>query len=619
MSEKKPGIISRLFGFLGKILTAIRHLFTIMVVILLISGLSQIASNGVQPIPEEGALYLAPSGVLVDQKTLVDPIEQLVYQNTAAEETLVRDIVDAVNYAQEDDRITHIILDTDYMSGASLSKLQEVGSALKRFKNSGKPIIAVADNYDQNQYFLAAHADTIMLNPLGSTFITGLSSYRSYFKEALDKLNITVNIFRVGQYKSAVEPYIGNRMSTEVKEESQILIDNLWQFYTSEVEALRKLETETIHNYASNLPNLLKASGGDTGLMAKNLGLVDRLVSRSEIQDYLNTEIPGEDGEYTSIDMGNYLANKRIEDTTLNNTMDRVAVITASGTIMNGQQPEGSIGGDTLANIFNALKNEDTIKAVVLPIDSGGGSGFASEIIRDAIRRVQDAGIPVVVSMSSVAASGGYYIAAEADRILALPTTITGSIGVFATFPTIDRTLANLGIYSDGVSTPANAGMMSLDRPMNKQSRQYIQFTVDDFYARFLTLVAKGRNSTTEEIHKIAQGRVWTGNQALENGLIDQLGDLDDAISVAAELADLDNYQIDFRRKQMSPFEAFVSQLNAKIAVTLNRVMVSSDRPSSSIGLLQQYAHKVSEPLQRLRQLNDPKGIYLYCEECLLH
>jgi protease-4 len=221
--------------------------------------------------------------------------------------------------------------------------------------------------------------------------------------------------------------------------------------------------------------------------------------------------------------------------------------------------------------------------------------------------------------MSSVAASGGYYIAAEADRILALPTTITGSIGVFATFPTIDRTLANLGIYSDGVNTPANAGMMSLDRPMNKQSRQYIQFTVDDFYARFLTLVAKGRNSTTEEIHKIAQGRVWTGNQALENGLIDQLGDLNDAISVAAELADLDNYQIDFRRKQMSPFEAFVSQLNAKIAVTLNRALVSSDRPSSSIGLLQQYAHKVSEPLQRLRQLNDPKGIYLYCEECLLH
>lgn len=616
MSEKKPGIISRLFGFLGKILTAIRHLFTIMVVILLISGLSQIASNGVQPIPEEGALYLAPSGVLVDQKTLVDPIEQLVYQNTAPEETLVRDIVDAVNYAQEDDRITHIILDTDYMSGASLSKLQEVGSALKRFKNSGKPIIAVADNYDQNQYFLAAHADTIMLNPLGSTFITGLSSYRSYFKEALDKLNITVNIFRVGQYKSAVEPLMRNSMSNQVKEEAKLLLDDLWQFYTTEVETLRKLDNGAINYYVDNSPNLLKASSGDASLMAKDFGLVDSLVSRSEIQDYLNTEIPGEDGEYTSIDMGNYLANKRIEDTTLNNTMDRVAVITASGAIMDGQQPEGSIGGDTLANIFNALKDEDTIKAVVLRIDSGGGSAFASEIIRDAIRRVQDAGLPVVVSMSSVAASGGYWIAAEADSILALPTTITGSIGVFGIIPTIDQSLAKLGVYSDGVGTSTFAGMMNIDRPLNEQVKQVIQLSVDDIYARFLTLVAKGRHSTTEEIHKIAQGRVWTGNQALENGLIDQLGDLDDAISVAAELADLDDYQIDFRRKQMDPFEAFISQLNANIKPILARLGGQSHQSSSSTDFIRAYAEKYAEPLLQLQQLNDPKGIYLYCEKC---
>lgn len=616
MSEKKPGIISRLFGFLGKILTAIRHLFTIMVVILLISGLSQIASNGVQPIPEEGALYLAPSGVLVDQKTLVDPIEQLVHQNTAPEETLVRDIVDAVNYAQEDNRITHIILDTDYMSGASLSKLQEVGSALKRFKNSGKPIIAVADNYDQNQYFLAAHADTIMLNPLGSTFITGLSSYRSYFKEALDKLNITVNIFRVGQYKSAVEPLMRNSMSAQVKEEAKLLLDDLWQFYTTEVETLRKLDNGAINYYVDNSPNLLKASSGDASLMAKDFGLVDSLVSRSEIREYLNAEIPGEDGEYTSIDMGNYLANKRIEDTSLNNTMDRVAVITASGAIMDGQQPEGSIGGDTLANIFNELKNEDTIKAVVLRIDSGGGSAFASEIIRDAIRRVQDAGLPVVVSMSSVAASGGYWIAAEADSILALPTTITGSIGVFGIIPTIDQSLAKLGVYSDGVGTSTFAGMMNIDRPLNEQVKQVIQLSVDDIYARFLTLVAKGRHSTTEEIHKIAQGRVWTGNQALENGLIDQLGDLDDAISVAAELADLDDYQIDFRRKKMDPFEAFISQLNANIKPILTRLGGQSNQSPSSTDFIREYAERFAEPLLQLQQLNDPKGIYLYCEKC---
>ena len=216
MSEKKPGLVGRVFGFIGKILTAIRHLFTLVVVLLLVSGLTQIASNSVQPIAEEGALYLAPTGVLVDQKTFVDPLEQLFYQNASPDETLVRDVIEAIDYAQDDDRITHIILVTDYMTGGSLSKLQEIGSALKRFRTSGKPIIAVADNYDQNQYFLAAHADTIMLNPLGSTFITGLSSYRSYFKEALEKLDITVNIFRVGQYKSAVEPLMRSSMSPEV-------------------------------------------------------------------------------------------------------------------------------------------------------------------------------------------------------------------------------------------------------------------------------------------------------------------------------------------------------------------------------------------------------------------
>ena len=616
MSEKKPGIINRLFGLIGKILTAIRHLFTLVVVILLISGLTQIASNSVQPIPEEGALYLAPSGVLVDQKTFVDPLEQLVYQNTASEETLVRDIVDAVDYAQDDPRITHIILDTDYMTGASLSKLQEVGSALKRFKTSDKPIIAVADNYDQNQYFLAAHADTIMLNPLGSTFITGLSSYRSYFKEALDKLSVTVNIFRVGQYKSAVEPLMRNSMSTNVKEESKVLLDDLWQFYTDEVEALRELDAGAINTYVNEAPNLLKASSGNAGLMAKDFGLVDSLVSRSEIRDYLNKEIPGEDNQYNSIDMGNYLANKRIESINLDDTLDRVAVITASGDIMDGQQPEGSIGGDTLAKIFDGITEENKIKAVVLRIDSGGGSAFASEIIRDAISRVQDAGLPVVVSMSSVAASGGYWIAAEADSILALPTTITGSIGVFGIIPTIDQSLAKLGIYSDGVGTSSFAGMMNIDRPLNEQVKQVIQLSVDDIYARFLTLVAEGRNSTTEEIHKIAQGRVWTGNQALENGLIDQLGDLDDAISVAAELANLDNYEVDFRRKQMEPFEAFISQLNANIMKTLTKLVGQSDQISSSTHFIYQYAEKLAQPLLQLERLNDPKGIYLYCEKC---
>jgi protease-4 len=538
--------------------------------------------------------------------------------NQQSTEILVRDVIEAIDTARTDKRITHIILKTGNLDGGGLSKLQEIGIALKQFSATGKPIISMADGFTQSQYFLAAHADEIMLNPLGSVMLTGLDSYRSYFKDALDQLKITMNIFRVGDYKSAVEPLIRNNMSPQVKEEARVLLGDLWQVYTNEVESLRKLNAGSINNYANNLPKLLAAKQGDTAALAKSVGLVDTIADRSAMREYLVANIAGQDEHFNSIDMNSYLINTRLVAQSKVAKKDSVAVVVASGPIMDGQQPEGNIGGDTLAEIFSSLGDEEQIKSVVLRIDSGGGSAFASEIIREAITDLQGKNIPVVVSMGSVAASGGYWIAADADHIIAMPSTITGSIGVFGIIPTIDKSLAALGVYSDGVGTTKSAGMWAIDRPLSEQTKTVVQMGVDNIYDQFVTLVAEGRDSTPEDVHSIAQGQVWSGNQALENGLIDELGDLNAAIEVAADLANLDDYRIDYIRKEMSPIELLLTQLNTNARHYARKLGLSGEIESISKNNLQFYINKITAPLTRIEQLNDPRGIYLFCEKCAI-
>jgi protease-4 len=619
VSEQKPGIIRRLFNIIGSFLNGIRHLFSLLFLVILISAISQMFSQTVQPVPQEGALDISLSGQLVDQKTYIDPIDQLLLQaNQQSTEILVRDVIEAIDTARTDKRITHIILKTGNLDGGGLSKLQEIGIALKQFSATGKPIISMADGFTQSQYFLAAHADEIMLNPLGSVMLTGLDSYRSYFKDALDQLKITMNIFRVGDYKSAVEPLIRNNMSPQVKEEARVLLGDLWQVYTNEVESLRKLNAGSINNYANNLPKLLAAKQGDTAALAKSVGLVDTIADRSAMREYLVANIAGQDEHFNSIDMNSYLINTRLVAQSKVAKKDSVAVVVASGPIMDGQQPEGNIGGDTLAEIFSSLGDEEQIKSVVLRIDSGGGSAFASEIIREAITDLQGRNIPVVVSMGSVAASGGYWIAADADHIIAMPSTITGSIGVFGIIPTIDKSLAALGVYSDGVGTTKSAGMWAIDRPLSEQTKTVVQMGVDNIYDQFVTLVAEGRDSTPEDVHSIAQGQVWSGNQALENGLIDELGDLNAAIEVAADLANLDDYRIDYIRKEMSPIELLLTQLNTNARHYARKLGLSGEIESISKNNLQFYINKITAPLTRIEQLNDPRGIYLFCEKCAI-
>ena len=609
------GIIRRIFRFVGTVISGIRTLLGVVIFGFVLIAIAGMFADNLQPIPDKGALYLAPGGFLVDQKTYTDPLEKLLSQGMESE-TLVRDIIEALDAAASDSRITHLLLDTDYMAGAGLSKLEEISSALVRFKQSGKPIIAVADDYGQQQYYLAAHADEILLNPLGSVLITGFASYRSYYKEALDKLRVKVHIFRVGDFKSAVEPYMGNSMSTGVKEERRAMIDELWQFYSSQIENLRGLPTGAINDYTNNLHTKLRSANGDSAMLAQQQGLVDQVASRTQMLKYLNEVIPTTDGEFNSINLKGYLSHVRREQLISAAAKEhRIALVVAKGTIMDGEQPEGSVGGDTLAGIFADLRKDENVKAVVLRVDSPGGSAFASEVIRDAMAATRAEGVPIVVSMGSVAASGGYWIATEADRVLALSTTITGSIGVYGIVPTVERSMEALGIYSDGVSTADISGIMQLDRAMTPQAEMVFQAGVDNIYTQFLALVAEARNSTPAEVHEIAQGRVWTGEQALEMGLVDQLGDLNEAVKVAAELANLADYMVDYRRKPLSAYEQLLLSMSRSAGTSLANLDIET-KDSWLPDLLSRQAKTLVQPLQALDNLSDPRGMYLFCDQC---
>ena len=617
-ANKKQGMLRRLFGFIGTVVNGIRTLIGVFFIGFLLLMLTGLFADDIQPMPDSGALYLAPSGVLVDQKTTIDPLGEILSETSQQDsETLVRDIVEAVNAAANDRRITHLVLDTDYMAGASLSKLEEISVALLQFKKSGKPIIAVADNLSQSQYYLAAHADEILLNPLGSVMITGFGSNRSFFKDALDKLKINIHIFRVGKFNSAVEPYMVNGMSPESRQETTTLLTELWQFYGSQVEQLRGLPAGTIHSYADNLHSNLKATFGNASALAKEQDLIDQIATRSEMHSYLNEMIASTDGYFNHIGLKGYLNHVRLgKFTSAEAQRQKIALIVAAGNIVDGEQPEGSVGGDTLAGIFADVRDNDDIKAVVLRIDSPGGSAFASDVIRDAMAATREQGIPIVVSMGSYAASGGYWIATEADRVLAMPTTITGSIGVYGVIPTMEDSLAALGVYSDAVDTTANASLLQLNRPMTEQAKIIFQSGVDNVYSRFITLVANARKSTPKAVHEIAQGQVWTGQKALQLGLVDKLGDLDDAIVEAAELADLSEYSVIYQRKPLTVYEQFLAEINGNIRASLAGLGVNIDQASWLPDSLRQQAVSLLKPFALLDQLTDPRGLYLYCDDC---
>jgi protease-4 len=607
-------LLVRLFSAIWSGVDGVRkilHLFLLLFIFLLFFGAMQ---DTPLVLPDRAVLVIQPYGFLVEQIE-GDPFDRALAElaGDGKPQTLVQDIVDALEFAKDDDRIEVVYLELSSLLGAGLSKLQHLAAAIEDFRTSGKPVIAGADFLSQQGYYLAAHADEVYLHPDGMLFLQGYGRFRNYYKDAIDLLRIDWNIFRVGTHKSFVEPYIRMDMSDEDRESTLYLVEQLWSLYQVDVESARELDAGTIEDYTDNFLEIVEEAGGDLATAAAEYGLVDDLLKRTEIRelliDYVGPD-PDNADTYKSAYMHDYLAQMRV----LSDNKVRkknVAIIVAAGEILFGTQPPGTIGGDSTAELLRRARNDKSVEAVVLRVDSPGGSSFASEIIMDEIRALQEEGKPVVASMSSVAASGGYVISMYADRVIASPSTITGSIGVFGMWPTYQRTLDVIGIATDGIGSTPWSGQLRPDRAMSEQAKQLFQLAINDGYQDFIDSVADSRGMEIEAVDAIGQGQVWTGIDALNNGLVDELGGLDDAIAAAAELAEIsdEDFGIKTIEQELSPTQQMLIDLLG--TATLLGVDVSGWAGRRS--LVDDIKASVAEETSTLLRFNDPKGVYAHC------
>ena len=606
-------VFGALWRALGKLAMAIKVLIILFIFVVLLAGIF----GGRVPVPESAALILDPSGILVDQLE-GDRFDWALakLQDSPMEQTLVEDVVDSLRAAQDDERIQAVVLRLGALQGGGLSKLQAVGNAIDEVRAAGKKVIAMGDGYTQAQYYIASRADEIFMHDFGLVLIDGYGYYKAYLRGALEKLQIDVNIFRVGEYKSFVDPYLRDDMSEEDKIASRQWLTALWSAYQADVVSARGLQPGALDTYANSTVELLEATQGDTAQAALNARLVDELVDHQEFRTRMIEQVgesDDDDGTYASIGFRSYLSavGKKTNESIVNH--DNVAVLVAVGTIVDGDASPGTIGGQTLSDLVWRVTEDDSIKAVVLRVDSPGGSMFASEVIYDQLEVLKAAGKPFVVSMGSVAASGGYYISMLADEIWASATTLSGSIGVGAMFPTFQRALGSLGIHVDGIGTTSLTGQFSSLRELGVDVRQLIELSTQDAYRVFVNKVAADRNIDPARVDEIAQGRVWIGTDALEIGLIDQIGGLQDAIEAAADLAGLESgkYGIQYLDQELGllerlvlRFAGFTHTAAAELGITLR---------SGSSGPMQKLLRLVEQELSELTQWNDPRGLYYHC------
>jgi protease-4 len=526
-------------------------------------GVSAGGGAGIAPLRDKTALVLDLKGTLVEQYSK-SPFERALAQasdNDQSREFQLRDLLAAIDSAKTDPKIARIVLLTDGFNVAGFAALRELGAELRDFRSSGKQILAYGSMMDQKQYYLAAQADEIDLDPDGGVLLEGLGRYRLYYREALqDKLGVDVHLFRVGEYKSAAEPYILDAASPESREADLYWMNDLWQRYLTDVASARKLPVEALTAMITTLPDEVKTEKGDLAQLALDHKLVDALKTPHEIETLLSARGVADDAtdSFRQIGLDAYLAQIH-RDGSLLHSKPQVAVVVAEGEISDGKQPQGSVGGDSTSELIRRAREDDNVKALVLRVDSPGGSVFPSEQIRREIALTKEAGKPVVVSMGNVAASGGYWISMNADKIYADPSTITGSIGIFGLWMSAPRALEKIGVHSDGVGTTPLAGAFDITRPLDPSTGDMIQQVINHGYAQFIGRVAQARGSQPEKIDTIARGRVWSGAQAKDRGLVDVLGGLRDAQAEAASLAKLGgkDYDVHYVEEPASPFEKF--------------------------------------------------------------
>ncbi|MFT6732825.1 MAG: protease-4 [Polaribacter sp.] len=576
-----------------------------------------ISNSDGKPTVEKGiALVLAPNGNIVEQLTYQDPVDKAMQEATGNEnapETLLYDLIFALDQAKDDDRITSLVISTNYLWGIGMTKMQDLAVAIEDFKTSGKPVIAYSDYFSQGQYFLASQADEVVMNPQGGIFLTGFSRIGTYYKGMLDKLGVNVHVFKVGEFKSAVEPFLRNNMSDAAKEANLLWMGDLWGDFKIDLAKNRGLTPNDLDSYIENYKESLVEHKGNSAKMALDAGLVDRLATRIQFRNEMiaKTGLDNKTKSFKHITHSKYI--KAIRSPMAfpsNKTTPKVAVITTKGTIVDGEAKEGTIGGDTIARQIRKTRLNKNVKAIVLRVDSGGGSAFASEVIRQELVQAQADGIKVIASMGDVAASGGYWISASSDEIWAMPTTITGSIGIFGMIPTFEKPLNDFGIYRDGVGTTKYANPVDVGMPLSDDVATMIQTGIDSGYQKFIGLVANSRNMSLEEVDNIAQGRVWSGKRAKDLGLVDELGSLNDAIKSAAKLAGLENYDVLNVKRKLTENELFLKELfsQSKVESLMQERQQARVKPSIQSKLYSQFKGLVS-----FANWNDPNNAYANC------
>lgn len=599
----QPGLIRRTLGSFWRFVDRLRRatVNVVFLVLLIVVLLSLWASN-LEPLPNNAALLVAPTGHLVEQRSGRSPLS-VMQGGDGLRQVLMRDVIDGIRNAASDPRVKVLIIETDGIADAGLAKLQEIGAAIADFRKSGKKVYAWGKNFSQSQYFIAAHADQVFLNPDGYVLLTGFGRFPTYFKGLFDQAGIKMQVFRVGTYKSFVEPYTRVDMSDEDRDATLSYLDAAWKAYQGEVAVLRPKLKGQLQRYVSDAPALLAAANGDAAKMALHAGLVDGLKGADEWREFIKAQVgPGAEGKgFRHIDLSAYVDRVREEAP---HPPTKIGVVVAQGTIVDGEQPPGVVGGDSVAALIRQAREDKAMKAVVLRIDSPGGSATASEVIRRELELTRKSGKPVIVSMGGVAASGGYWIGMAADEVWASPTTITGSIGIFALLPDLSGPMGKLGLSVDGVGTTPLAGGLDLRKPLDPQVAQLLQLSIEHGYRRFLDVVSTARKMSPEAVDQVAQGRVWLGSQAKEKGLVDKLGGLEAAVRAAASRAKLNDYEVVYVEKPLSPRDQLLLKLldNGEEA----------DLPRRQ-SLVDSTLTRLRGELEALALWNDPGHAYLHC------
>ena len=614
MTEKRPGFLRRLFGGLWNGLDFTRRLVVNLVfLVILVLVISAMFGGGDKALKEKTTLVLSPKGEIVEQYS-GSPADVALAKALGEEvpQTQLRDILKVLEEAAKDDNIVQVMLKLDSFGGAGVSTLREVGRAIDAFQKSGKKVIAFGEYLDQGSYYLAAHADEAYVHPEGMVLLEGLGRYRNYYRSALDKLGIQMHVFRVGTYKSAVEPYLLDGPSEAAREADAYWLGDVWNVFLEDVAKARGLDAAELRRGIDELPQRVAATGGAMAKLALAEKLVDGLKTIDEMRTMLIASGAKDDEKETfrQIGMDDYL--KRFPAPVAIGDAKQIGVIVAQGEIIDGSHPPGTIGGHSTSELVRKAREDKNIKAVVLRVDSPGGSGFASELIRRELELTRAAGKPVVISMGDVAASGGYWISMTSDTIYAEPTTITGSIGIFGLFPDASKTMDTLGLHTEGTTTTWLAGALDPRRPLDPRVGELLQSVINSGYQDFIGKVAASRKKTPEEIDGVGQGRVWSGSQALERGLVDQLGGLNDAIADAAKRADLgSDYQLVYVEKELSGFEKFMTSFAARA-----RSMVSASIADALLpGWMQPHVNgELARDMAILKGWEKrPMATYAYC------